>query len=134
MSETVLETANARIGKKGIALAADEKKADNIKTQITVYENLLNRTTESAELKRVEIDEMVALKEKAVDLLKARTVLQEYTDGLIVKFDSYGWEPDMPYEKTLASTDYHEKVAERQAINVQLTEIEKAINKIYYRR
>lgn len=134
MSETVLNTLNARIGKKGIALAADELKIDNVGAQILVYENLRDRTREAADLKRAEIDEMVTLKEEAVELLKKRSVLQEYTDGLIVKFDAYGWEPNMPYEKTLASTDYHEKVEERHQINARLKEIEKEANKIYYRR
>lgn len=132
--EEVITTLNARIGKKSIARTADEAKVKNLEHQIEMYQRSIENHKESAAQKTEEIDLLINLKTEALALIGKREVLQAHTDGLRRKFDAIEWRPDMPFEDTIASTDYHEKVEERHEINARLREIEKEANKIYYRR
>lgn len=133
MSE-VITTLNTRIGKKSTAKAADLAKIANLRTQISMYEVSVSKHEELAEQKQAEIDVLLDYLAEAKELIEERDELQAYTDGLRKKFDAIGWRPDQPWEEKIESTDYHEKIEARHAINARLAEIEKAANKIYFRR
>ena len=133
MSE-VITTLNTRIGKKSAAIASDDAKVANLQKQIDMYQSSIERTELSRDKKREEVEELLDLLAEAEPLVKERDELLAYTEGLRAKFDAIEWRPDQPWEEKIESTDYQEKVDERHAINARLVEIEKAANKIYYRR
>lgn len=133
MSE-VITTLNTRIGKKSAAIASDDAKVANLQKQIDMYQSSIERTELSRDKKREEVEELLDLLAEAEPLVKERDELLAYTEGLRSKFDAIEWRPDQPWEEKIESTDYQEKVDERHRINNRLVEIEKAANKIYYRR
>lgn len=129
-----MNTLATRIGKKSVAIDKDKVKIANLTDQINVYTKAVTRTEAEMVQKQEELDFLLDLKVEAEELTKKRDELQAYTDGLVEKFGSIPWRPGQPEDEKIESTDYQEKVAERQEINVRLVEIEKAANKIYYRR
>lgn len=133
MSDT-LDIITDRIGKKSASISSDETKMTTLKNQIAVYQSSHDRLQSGVELKRSEVEELITLRIRAEILTKERDRLLAYTEGLRLKFDAIEWVPDLSWEQTLESTDYAEKIADRQRINAELVEIEKAANKIYFRR
>lgn len=129
-----LTTIAERIAKKSISMGADETKISNLEHQIQLYQNAAEKAKVTRDQKKEELEQLLDIQIKAVALVKERDALSRYTNGLREKFDAYEWEPEMPFEKKLESTDYHAKVAERFAVIDQLADLEKQANKIYYRR
>lgn len=130
----VMTTLATRIGKKSVSIEADKVKIKNLRTQIEMYEGSIVRSEASIAQKQEEVDLLLDLQVEADGLVKRRDALQKYTDGLVKKFEAIEWRPEMDWSEKIESTDYAEKVAERQAINVRLVEIEKIANKTYFRR
>jgi seryl-tRNA synthetase len=134
MNKNVITTLAARIGKKSLAIEADRTKVKNLRAQIEMYEASIVKSEAGIEQKTEELDELLDLRAEAEKLLAERDELQAYTDALVKKFNAIPWRRDLEWEEKIESTDYADKIEERQIINVRLEEITKAANKIYYRR
>lgn len=130
----VMNTLAVRIGKKSVAIDKDQTKITNLQDQIDIYQKAIDRTKIDMAQKRDEVDLLLDLKAEAETLTKERDKLQSYTDVLVEKFGAIEWTPELKWEEKIESTDYAEKIAERQEINERLAEIEKTANKIYFRR
>lgn len=127
-------TLATRIGQKSIAIDKEKAKLKTKIAKIKMDQDSLPSMKASIDQRQAEVDLLIDLKLETDQLTKRRNELQAYTDGLVDKFNAYGWRPDQPDNEKIESTDYAEKIAERQVINTRLVEIEKLANKTYYRR
>lgn len=131
---SVIITLSTRIGQKSMAVAKSQADIKYKQERIGVMQSKLDVAKAGMEQQQAEVTFMTELKAEAEGLLAKRAELQEYTDGLLAKFNAIPWSPDQPFTDKIESTDYQEKVDERHAINARLAEIETLANKTYFRR
>lgn len=130
-----LKTIEARLSKKTTGLESDQKKVDNLKSQIAQYQNSIDKLESGMGQKQSEIDLLTELHEEARVLERRDGQLASDIEAIRVHFDQFEWSNNMPDEHKLGnSVEYKNKVAERQVVVARLTEIEKIANKTYYRR
>jgi len=134
MNKTVVEIVEDRIEKKAVSIDKDTKSNENLQLQIDLYNASIAKKKAGIEQKLSEIEELKELRDEAVVLLKKADDILEYTNFLRAKYDAIEWSPDMPFEDKIESSDYAVKTKERFEYVDRLAEIEKAANKIYYRR
>lgn len=130
-----LNTIETRLAKKTTGFESDQKKVANLKSQISQYQNSIDKLESGLAQKQGEIELLTELQEEARVLIRRDGQLAAEIEKIRVHFDQFEWSTEMPEDHKLGnSAEYKAKVAERQVVVARLTEIEKIANKTYYRR
>lgn len=130
-----LNTIETRLAKKTAGYESDQKKVENLNSQITQYRNSVDKLESGLAQKKEEITLLTELQEEAKVLVRRDGQLAAEIEKIREHFDQFEFRADMPEsEKIGSSVEYRNKVAERQVVVARLVEIEKLANKTYYRR
>lgn len=130
-----LQTIDSRLTKKTAGLVGDQKKIENLKSQISLYQNSIEKLEASLPQKQAEVDTLTELQKEANEIVRRYDIIGTEMESIRAYFDQFPWSPDQPWsEKLESSVEYKKKLAEREQIMARLSEIEKLANKTYYRR
>jgi hypothetical protein len=123
-----------KIAKKKISLIKDESKKARLVDLVKQHEGWIASVQEDIDLKTSEVDQMTKLMAGAMDLDAKLTKVQEEIEAIVAKFNAIPWRPDLAWEEKIESSDYAKMVAYRDSLSDKLDELQKDLNRVYYRR
>lgn len=123
-----------KLAKKKISLLKDESKKARLEDLVKQHEGWIAGVQTDIDLKSDEFSRMEKIMKEAVAIDAKLTKVQEEILELVEKYNAIPWRPDMPWEDKIDSSEYPKMVGYRDSLMEQLAELEKDLNRVYYRR
>lgn len=123
-----------KLAAKYKAIQKMKNKKANLVRQIEVFQNSLSNITDDIEQSEADLTAIQTLLGELELLEKKKAPLVDEMNRLLSHFNAIEWRADLPYEDTIASSNFSELSEEVSRIDVRIREIPKEVNKVYYRR
>lgn len=123
-----------KIAKKKISLLKDETKKARLVDLVKQHEGWIADVQVDIDQKSDEVDRMTKIMSAAMTLDAKLTKVQEEIQEIVAKYNAIPWRPDLTWEEKIESSDYSKMVAYRDSLAEKLDELQKDLNRVYYRR
>jgi hypothetical protein len=123
-----------KLAKKKISLLKDESKKARLEDLVRKHEEWIAGVQSDIDLKSDEFARMEKIMKDAVAIDVKLVKVQEEILELVEKYNAIPWRPDMPWEEKIESSEYPKMIGYRDSLTEHLAELEKGLNRVYYRR
>lgn len=123
-----------KLAAKYKAVQKMKNKQANLIRQIEVFQNSLSNITDDIEQSESDLSSIQTLLGELETLEKKKAPMVDEMNRLLSHFNAIEWQSDLPFEDTIASSNFSELSEEVSRIDARIREIPKEVNKVYYRR